>query len=127
MPLSQSNLVQNITPSTPFSNLLNLRKVLRRCKGKIYWIDKHFRKEGLEVIPDGIGHDGLGSITIISGKDNLTQSAYSDYQLLKAELVERNITLEWFIIDSKDFKWHDRWIIADNCCYNIPPVLAIIR
>ena len=43
-----------ITPKTPFSNLLNLRKVLRGCTGDIYWIDKHFRKEGFEIIPDGI-------------------------------------------------------------------------
>lgn len=116
-----------VTPQTPFSNLLNLRKVLRGCKGDIYWVDKHFRKEGLEIIPDGIVHKGLSSITIISGKDNFTQSAYNDYRLLHTELAERNIALSWRIIDSRDFKWHDRWIVADNCCYNIPPVLAIIR
>ena len=57
----------------------------------------------------------------------LCKSAYNDYQLLCSELAERKIVLSWRIIDSKEFKWHDRWVVADNCCYNIPPVLAIIR
>ena len=34
-----------INPSTPFSNIYNMRKVLRASKGNIFWIDKHFRKE----------------------------------------------------------------------------------
>ena len=25
------------------------------------------------------------------------------------------------------FKWHDCWIISDYNCYNIPPILAILR
>lgn len=116
-----------ISPSTPFSNVYNIRKVFRTCLGDIYWIDKHFRKEGFEMLIDGLAYEGVRSITIISGKDNVTASAQSDYKMLKQELSERTINLSWRIIDDPSFKWHDRWIVSDNCCYNIPPVLAIIR
>ena len=116
-----------IDPSTPFSNVYNLRKVIRACRGSIFWIDKHFRKEGLEILLDGLPFEGVSSITIISGSDNVTQSAKSDYAALRNELSARLISLSWRVITDHGFKWHDRWLLADNLCYNIPPVLAIIR
>lgn len=116
-----------IDPSTPFSNVYNLRKVIRACRGSIFWIDKHFRKEGLEILLDGLPFEGVSSVTIISGSDNVTQSAKSDYVALKSELSNRSIQLSWRVITDNGFKWHDRWLLADNQCYNIPPVLAIIR
>jgi len=116
-----------ISPTTPFSNVYNMRKALRSCSGNIYWIDKHFRKEGLEIVLDGLAYEGVRSLTIISGTDNATESAKKDYLLLRQELSERSVSLAWQIITDTTFKWHDRWIVADNCCYNVPPVFAIIR
>ena len=110
-----------------FSNVYNLRKVIQACRGSIFWIDKHFRKEGLEILLDGLPFEGVSSVTIISGSDNVTQSAKLDYAALKSELSTRSIQLSWRVITDNGFKWHDRWLLADNQCYNIPPVLAIIR
>lgn len=116
-----------INPNTPFSNIYNLRKVIRACHGSVFWIDKHFRKEGLEILLDGLPFEGITSVTIISGCDNVTQSAKSDYVALRRELATRSISLSWRVIVDNGFKWHDRWLLADNQCYNIPPVLAVIR
>lgn len=116
-----------VCPDTPFSNIYNMRKVIRACRGDIYWIDKHFRKEGFEMLIDGLPYQGVTSVTIISGTDNITASAKTDYLNLQAELSKRQITLSWKVIDNTAFKWHDRWLVADNQCHNIPPVLAIIR
>lgn len=117
-----------VDPDTPFSNILNLRKILRSCSGHLYWIDKHFRKEALEIIHDGLPSSGkLLKITIISTSDNATVSAISDFNLLKNELNAKGIVCEWFLIDDPTFKWHDRWIVAEGVCYNVPPVLSIIR
>lgn len=116
-----------ITPSTPFSNIYNMRKALRVCQGSIYWVDKHFRKEGFEIIVDGLAYDGVKTITIISGMDNVKQNAISDFSMLKEELHNRDIELNWRIINDSSFKWHDRWLVSDNCCYNIPPVLSILK
>lgn len=116
-----------INPNTPFSNIYNLRKVIRSCCGSVFWIDKHFRKEGLEILLDGLPFEGITSVTIISGCDNVTQSAKSDYVALRSELAARSISLSWRVITDNGFKWHDRWLLADNQCYNIPPVLAVIR
>lgn len=79
------------------------------------------------MLVDGLPCQGVKSVTIISGKDNLTESAKTDYINLQTELVQRQIALNWRTIDNNSFKWHDRWLVADNQCYNIPPVLAIIR
>lgn len=84
-----------VNPSTPFSNIYNMRRVFRASKGNIFWIDKHFRKEGFEIIIDGLAYDGVSAVTIISGTDNCTQSARTDYEALKAELNERDIELTW--------------------------------
>ena len=118
-----------IDPSTPFSNVYNMRRVLRASKGKVFWVDKHFRKEGFEIIIDGLSNDGVKAVTIISGPDNCTPSAKADYDALRTELRERGMELAWRIITDASFlcKWHDRWIVSDTTCYNIPPVLAIIR
>lgn len=116
-----------VCPDTPFSNIYNMRKVIRACRGDIYWVDKHFRKEGFEMLMDGLPYQGVTSVTIISGTDNITASAKNDYLNLQAELSKRQIMLNWRVIDNTTFKWHDRWLVANNQCHNIPPVLAIIR
>ncbi len=116
-----------ITPDTPYSNIYNMRKIIRSCQGDVYWVDKHFRKEGFEMLVDGLPYEGIKSVTIISGTDNLTASAKADYTALQTELAQRQIVLSWRTIGNGSFKWHDRWLVADNQCHNIPPVLAIIR
>lgn len=116
-----------IQPETPFSNIYNMRKVIRTCRGDVFWIDKHFRKEGFELLLDGLPYEGISSVTIISGADNLTASARADYTALQSELGNRGVSLTWRVINNPSFKWHDRWLVADNQCHNIPPVLAIIR
>ncbi len=118
-----------INPSTPFSNIYNMRKVLRASKGEVVWIDKHFRKEGFELIIDGLAYDEVKSITIISGSEHCTQSAKTDFVALRNELHERSIVLMWRIVTDTSFlsKWHDRWLVSETSCYNIPPILSIIR
>jgi len=116
-----------VNPTTPFSNIYNVRKVIRACAGDIFWVDKHFRKEGLEIILDGLAHENVNSFTIISGPENSTASAKSDFESLKNELQSRSIALNWRIVSDTSFKWHDRWIVSQDLCYNIPPVLSIIR
>ena len=123
MPIAQ----YYINPDTPFSNVYNMRKIIRACEGDVFWIDKHFRKEGFEILLDGLPYKGVTTVTIISGTDNVTASAKADYALLKSELLQRNIMLDWRTITNSAFKWHDRWLVAENQCYNIPPVLALIR
>lgn len=118
-----------VSPVTPYSNINNLRKIIRASEGHLYWIDKHFRKEGFEPLVDAADGQKLTAVTIISGEDNLSASARADYSRAAQELAVRGITLEWRTCTQQAFltTWHDRWIVANNHTYNIPPVLAIIR
>jgi len=117
----------HVSPDTPFTNICKLRQVLRSCKGDIFWIDKHFRKEGLEIIIDSINFKEIKSLTIISGPSNITATFIQDYFLLKQELSKYAVIIQLLIIDEISFKWHDRWIVSDNLNYNVPPILAIIQ
>jgi hypothetical protein len=126
---SPSLLHYFVSPTTPFSNRNNLRKIIRESEGKVYWVDKHFRKEGFELIIDAADGQKISSLEIISGNDNVTNSATQDYQASQTELSHRGISMTWWVCNDPIFlkTWHDRWIIADNHMYNIPPVLSIIR
>lgn len=119
-----------VDPDKPYSNLMWLRRILSDCKGYIYWLDKHFYKEGLEQIWEVADGERINEVKIISLelKDNLTKNAKKEYKKLQAELAKRDISLEWYVIDSKDIRDdHDRWIIGDGSLRNVPNVHAILN
>lgn len=118
-----------VDPSTPFSNIRNLRRIVAELQGTVYWLDKHFRKEGLEVLIDSLDGQKVSSVTIVSGDQNVTASAKHDFQNARTELGNRGIVLEWRVCTDTSFlsTWHDRWLVGSNINYNIPPVLSIIR
>jgi hypothetical protein len=41
-------VVRIVHPERPYSNVRNLREVLRACKDYIWWADPHFAKKGFE-------------------------------------------------------------------------------
>jgi hypothetical protein len=118
-----------VDETTPYSNILHLKKILRSLKGHVYWLDKHFRKEGLEFVVDSADGRNISSFTIVSGPDNVTSSAKTDFMRAQVELNQRNISLQWYVCNEQSFlsKWHDRWLLGDNLVYNIPPVLSLIK
>lgn len=129
-PTDEVGLLQYfVSPTTPYTNLSNLRKIIKASHGNLCWIDKHFRKEGFEPLIDVVDGQITRNIVIISGNDNVTQSAITDYSNAKSELSHRNVNINWWVCNDQTFlrTWHDRWLFADNHCYNIPPVLSIIR
>lgn len=118
-----------VDPSTPYSNIRNLRRILSELQGTTYWLDKHFRKEGLEILIDALDGQKVSNVTIVSGDQNVTVSAKQDFQNARTELGNRGIALEWRVCTDQPFlsSWHDRWLVGSNFNYNIPPVLSIIR
>ena len=50
-----------------------------------------------------------------------------DFKRFKAELTLRNISSEIRVICDKNIlkDIHDRWIMATNVCYNVPPINSI--
>lgn len=120
-----------IEPNKPYSNRTWLKKILGDCDKHIYWIDKHFQKEALEIIWEIADGNKINEIKILSlnlGVEHISKQTKDDYLRLKKELFEtKKIILLWFEIDSKLIRdAHDRWIICAKNAWNIPNVNAII-
>ena len=47
---------------------------------------------------------------------------------LQQQMLGRHITFEWRLCDpSFEPTSHDRWLVGDNACYNVPPVNSIYK
>jgi len=117
-----------VTPRTPYSNKLWLRKALGECEGQISWLDKHFMPVALDTLISAADANRLTSIRILSlllPEHELasTRRAVADLTL---ELENRGIAFQWRTIDSRLCRdTHDRWIIADNIAWNVPNANAV--
>lgn len=117
-----------ISPDTPFGNKAWLRRVLRECKEYAWWFDKHFQHNAFEELWEALDGRHVTEVRILSlllgDHDNKkVRRAYKD---LRADLIKRDIQLEWRTINSSDVKGiHDRWIIGADVAWNVPNVNAI--
>lgn len=119
-----------IDPSRPFSNIMLVKRVLGECEGGIYWLDKHFQKEGLEwlwAIADAEKITEMRILSLDMGDVNLGTDARKYYRRFKQEMANKNISVVWATIDSKLIRdTHDRWILDGvGLVRNIPNVNAI--
>ena len=130
-PNVESEVPQNIfiEPTTPYSNLIWLKRVLASAEGFIYWIDKHFTKEALELLWEIADANKIKEIKILSlGLEaHLTSTARKEYLRLKTELKAKGIELTWYVIDSKLIRdTHDRWILSKKEGFNLPDTNTIL-
>jgi hypothetical protein len=118
-----------ISPDTPYSNIKNVRQVIRSCEGFIWWLDKHFDKKGLEPLAEECDGNVISEIRILSGNAQVTESARRDYESLQREMQTKSIASEWRVILDAGIlgQLHDRFIISRNVIYNVPPVNSIFR
>ncbi len=122
-------LNRRISPKTPYSNRKHIKDIVSSLEDEAYWVDKHFHKKAFDILLEGLDTDKISSFTIISLDENMTQSAVSDFLLLKKELSFKGVTLEWGIIHDEATKrsFHDRWIFDMLKVWNVPPVRSIIK
>jgi hypothetical protein len=118
-----------ITPSEPFSNEIKMRRTLRACLDYIYWIDKFFRKSGLEWLNDEVNTQSVKMIRILLSLETVDEDLRKYFKSFKQEMKNRNVTSEMRVVtDIKLYSdIHDRWIICSNKSYNVPSVDVIKR
>jgi len=119
-----------LSPETPFSNLRNLWEVLRECNKFIHWFDKHFSTKGFEPLHDEADGNKITEIKILTGiTKNINDRIYRNFKRFKKEMENRQIDCVFRVVCDKDLlnKIHDRWIISDNVCYNVPPINSIYQ
>ncbi len=119
-----------LSPETRYTNVKNLWTVLRKCSMYIYWIDKHFSAKGFEALSEEADGSKIKEIKILSGiSNNINDKLKRDFIRLKEELTNRGINIEFRVICKSELlqSIHDRWIISENTCFNIPPINSIYQ
>ncbi|MGH7381118.1 MAG: DEAD/DEAH box helicase [Candidatus Methylomirabilales bacterium] len=113
-----------IAPEKAFSNVMNLRRILRDGEQYIWWADLHFHARGLEEVIVSIDPAVVREIRILSGPAHVDERAKRDFARFKEEMARKSISAEWRVL--KEFS-HDRYIVSKNLCYNVPPINSLLR
>ena len=120
-----------ISPETPYSNIRKLWDIIRNCSSFIYWIDKHFSAKGLEPLADEADGNKIKEIKILTGitSSGVNERLRRDFSRFREEMKTRQITSELRVICDKNLlrKIHDRWILSEKACFNIPPINTIFQ
>lgn len=118
-----------LLPGKPFSNKKAIRDVINSCEKYIYWVDKYFSKAGLDWLSESINTGKVKNIKILMSSDRANEKFISLYKDLKKELENDGVKFELRVItDNKlNADIHDRWIISENQCYNMPSTDTVAR
>lgn len=121
-PGEDRSLAAMISPTTPFSNLVRLRRILRSLSGTIYWADPHFGARALEDLATEVDTAKVSDIRVLSGDATnvLTPKSWRDFQRFQEEMRNKSVLTEWRVDPARD--WHDRWLIDLSGGFNMPPV-----
>ncbi len=118
-----------LSPRKPFSNKKTVRDIIGFCEKYIYWVDKYFSKAGLDWLSESINTSKVKNIKILMSQDMVNEKFKSLYKDLKEELINNGVQCELRVItDNKlNADIHDRWIISENLCYNMPSTDTVAR
>jgi len=118
-----------LSPDTPYSNIKALREAIRTCRSFIWWFDKHFSIKGLEPLSDELNGNIIDNIRVLTGTANVNDNLKKDFKRFETEMSKRGIKAELKVIYNKELlnTIHDRWIISENICYNLPPINTIYQ
>lgn len=121
-PVEPVSSTAEIRPSTPFSNVLAVRKIIREAKGLVWWTDPHFSRRGLEDLAIELELDEITGVRIISR--DISSKDLKDFKRFHSELAARGIETDWRTFDDQRL-FHDRFLVDDHFCHNMPPVNLI--
>lgn len=118
-----------LTPEKPFSNRKVVRDVISACEGYIYWVDKYFSTVGLDLLAESINVASVKDIRILMLRDKADKNFVVMFKHLKQELKNNGIICEFRLITDNKLNTivHDRWIVSENQCYNLPSTDTVAR
>ena len=121
--------VKLLSPGKPFSNKKAIRDIISSCEKYIYWVDKYFSRAGLDWLSESVNAGNVKEIRILMSLEKADKKFLSLYKDLKEELKNDGIGCELRIISDNKLNAdiHDRWIISENLCYNMPSTDTIAR
>jgi hypothetical protein len=116
-----------VSPETPYGNLLALRELIRAARGSIRWWEQHMPPKVLEILYGQVDGSNVSEVRLLSGPDNITTDAKSDFKRFQADMTGRGINAEWRVLTKKEArKIHGRFFISEGLSRNIPPLNTIL-
>lgn len=121
-----------ISPTTPFSNTLQIEKTIKGCDEYLYWVDKYFGKSGLEILAAAFSSNkeiNINEIKILTSLEKVDDNLRKGFKRFREELKNRGISAEMRVLAQKEIavSIHDRWIISKYKTFNIPSPDVIKR
>jgi hypothetical protein len=118
-----------ITPDRPYSNKIMISNTLQLCKNYIDWVDKYFSSAGLKLLYQFLNKENVKNIRILISKKKANSDLRNEFKDFKKEMDSLGIISEMRVmVDNKlDSNIHDRWIISNDTCFNVPSVDVIER
>ena len=118
-----------ITPDRPYSNKMMISNTIQLCKHYIYWVDKYFSRAGLKLLYQFLNKDNVKHIKILTSKIKVDYDLRDEFKDFKKEMDNLGIISEMRVmVDNKLASTiHDRWIISNDICFNVPSVDVIER
>lgn len=118
-----------ISPEKPFSNKLKIWNIIKSCHDHLYWLDKYFSAEGLELLHRSLDKSEIKTVKILISIVKTDSRFRDEFKDFREEMKNNRIECELRVIaDHKlSSSIHDRWIISNNRCFNIPSSDVIAR
>lgn len=118
-----------ISPEKPFTNKKNFTDIIRSCRKHIYWLDKYFSKIGLELLADSVDIKKVKTIKILMADNRVDEKLKHSFKDFKREFRNNNVKCELRAISDNKIKSsiHDRWLISDASCFNVPSTDTLAR
>lgn len=116
-----------LSPETPYANLLALRELIHAARGSIRWWEQHMPPKVLEILYREVDGSNVSQLRLLSGPDNVTADAKSEFKRFQVDMRGRGIEAEWRVLTKKEArKIHGRFFISEGLSRNIPPLNTIL-
>jgi hypothetical protein len=121
-----------ISPEKPYSNKIQMIDTIKDCNNFIYWVDKYFSGAGLEMINLAFQSEDkpkVGKIKILTSLEKVNIDLRKIFKRFKKEFKDKNVEVEMRVIikNKVGSEIHDRWILSENKCFNVPSPDVIAR
>lgn len=111
----------SISPSKPFTHLVELYELIGNLNGPLKILDKDFDIEGFKFFYK-LDPSKVREVQILRSRSRLGQTLKEECKEFLDEMRNREIVVEIRILDEKDaIDIHDRYLISPEVVYNTPP------
>ena len=116
-----------LRPDKPYSNVAQLGSIIRDAQKYLWWFDKFFSKEGFSTVED-IAASAATEIRILTGLSDKINDRFRElFKRFRSQLEQsgKSVSLRVIIDTHLLASIHDRWIVSEDACFNIPSIDTI--